>query len=335
MRTTVLGGALPTTVLGFGCASLFRDPSPRARRRVLDAAYDSGIRHFDVAPMYGLGDAEAELGEFARDHPDGLVLATKFGIEPTAFARGLARLQGPIRAQLRRSTTMQRRAQAAARGPRDGIAGGLLYRASGYDGRAARSALQKSLRHLARGHVDLFLLHDASPRAVPADVAEYLEDARGRGLIRLWGVAGPTRDALAIAGRLGPRSVVQVPFDGMRRDDFAAAASWPGGSISYGVVDRVLKRIGSVDPASRRKWSDAVGVDVGDLSQLAAALVVDASRSNPSGVVLYSTTRPDRIAPIVRAVEDEATWMPHRLATFRSFLAGLDRLEPPIEAPGG
>ena len=44
-----------TTALGFGCASLMRLPEARDRQRLLDLAVDLGIRHFDGARLYGLG----------------------------------------------------------------------------------------------------------------------------------------------------------------------------------------------------------------------------------------------------------------------------------------
>ena len=78
---------LETTVLGFGCAHLYGVPRSAERLRLLDAAHDAGIRHFDVAPMYGLGLAERELGRFIRHRRDAVVVATKFGIAPTLFAR--------------------------------------------------------------------------------------------------------------------------------------------------------------------------------------------------------------------------------------------------------
>jgi D-threo-aldose 1-dehydrogenase len=148
MRTTIIGGTIQTTVLGFGCARLFRLPSRRQRRRVLDAAFDAGIRHYDVAPMYGLGLAERELAALARAHPNTVVVATKFGIDPSQFAGGLAYLQGPIRRVLARVPALQRGAMSAAAGPRSGPLGKLLYRWRGYDAAAARASLQRSLRRL-------------------------------------------------------------------------------------------------------------------------------------------------------------------------------------------
>ena len=46
----------------FGLCRAVPHSSPTLRRRTLNRAYDFGIRHFDVAPMYGLGIAERELG---------------------------------------------------------------------------------------------------------------------------------------------------------------------------------------------------------------------------------------------------------------------------------
>src|SRR5919199_1407023 len=91
--TTLAGTAVLTSRLGFGCAGLFAAPTGRQRRRVLDAALACGIRHFDVAPMYGLGMAERELGRFAVGRRDDVVIATKFGIAPTRTARAIAAVQ--------------------------------------------------------------------------------------------------------------------------------------------------------------------------------------------------------------------------------------------------
>jgi D-threo-aldose 1-dehydrogenase len=98
MRTARLGDTgIETSVLGFGCADLFREPDSARRRRLFEAAVDAGIRHFDAAPMYGLGLVEGELGRFAQGRRDRLVIATKFGITPAPAARALARAQAPIR----------------------------------------------------------------------------------------------------------------------------------------------------------------------------------------------------------------------------------------------
>ncbi len=94
---TLRGTELATSALGIGCAGLYGEPTAAGRMRLLDAAHGSGIRHFDTAPMYGLGLAEREIGRFARGRRGEIVIATKFGIAPTLAARGIAPLQAPVR----------------------------------------------------------------------------------------------------------------------------------------------------------------------------------------------------------------------------------------------
>lgn len=61
---------------GFGGASTYTQAE-----EVIVAAYESGIRYFDAAPMYGSGLAELRLGQVIREHGlrDGITLSTKVG----------------------------------------------------------------------------------------------------------------------------------------------------------------------------------------------------------------------------------------------------------------
>jgi D-threo-aldose 1-dehydrogenase len=76
-------GGLTFTELGFGTAplaNLYRAISDDDAQAVLTAAWDVGVRHFDTAPLYGLGLAEARLNRFLRGKPrDAYVLSTKIG----------------------------------------------------------------------------------------------------------------------------------------------------------------------------------------------------------------------------------------------------------------
>ena len=51
-----------TTRLGFGCSSLMGAMGRKESVAMLEAAFDAGVRHFDVAPMYGFGQAESCVG---------------------------------------------------------------------------------------------------------------------------------------------------------------------------------------------------------------------------------------------------------------------------------
>ncbi|PVZ04594.1 D-threo-aldose 1-dehydrogenase [Actinomycetospora cinnamomea] len=296
MRTTTLPGTdVPTSALGLGTAELFRMPSATDRLRMLFEAHNVGVRHFDTAPMYGLGLAESELGRFARGRRDQLTIATKFGIAPTRTGRALGRVQGPIRRLLAAAPALRERARSSATGPGVGPAGSLLYERSGYDAAAARRSLEASLRALATDCVDLYLLHEPSGDDMrSADVRAWLEHARDAGMIRAWGVAGEPDLVGHVVDVLGPGTVRQVREDPFLR---AGAVLDPTPRVTFGALSRAMPRLvsllgGGLWPDLR--WAD-LDLDPGDRAGLARLLLRDALRGNPDGVLLLGTTDPGHL----------------------------------------
>ncbi|MDQ6917881.1 MAG: aldo/keto reductase [Candidatus Dormibacteraeota bacterium] len=74
---------LQITALSFGTApigNLFEAVTDDEALAALEVAWNSGIRFFDTAPLYGHGLSEARVGRFLRGIPrDSYVLATKVG----------------------------------------------------------------------------------------------------------------------------------------------------------------------------------------------------------------------------------------------------------------
>src|SRR5580698_1578040 len=88
-----------TTRLGFGCGSIMGAMSRLDSLKLLESAYEAGIRHFDVAPRYGYGEAESCLGEFLQRHPGQITITTKYGIFPakrTSLITVGRQIAGPI-----------------------------------------------------------------------------------------------------------------------------------------------------------------------------------------------------------------------------------------------
>jgi D-threo-aldose 1-dehydrogenase len=83
-------GLPPSSRLGFGCGGVMGRVGRRQSLRVIAAALDGGITHFDVAPLYGYGEAEALLGEALADKRDRVVVASKFGLNPPRSASTMA-----------------------------------------------------------------------------------------------------------------------------------------------------------------------------------------------------------------------------------------------------
>lgn len=284
-------GAVETTSIAFGCAGLYREPDARARRRLLDLAYDVGIRHFDVAPMYGLGLAEAELAPFIRNHRDQLVLATKFGIDVTPVGRLLGRHQGPVRRLLASASKLQEGARAAAPDP-SAPAGRLLYRQSGYSAANARRSLQRSLRRLEVDCVDILLLHD--PPSETTDVPELeacVADLTSSGLVRSWGVAGDDQSVLSLIERWPAASPVVQVTHSLLRPAPEALVTAQGGCIVFGCIGTVLSAANKMfarRPERRAIWARRLGHST---ERLPGLLLGEALQHNTTGTVIVSSTR--------------------------------------------
>jgi aryl-alcohol dehydrogenase-like predicted oxidoreductase len=78
MQKRVLG-SLEVSIVGLGCNNFGGRIDAAATERVIDAALDAGIDHFDTADIYARGESERLIGRFLRGRRDRVVLATKFG----------------------------------------------------------------------------------------------------------------------------------------------------------------------------------------------------------------------------------------------------------------
>lgn len=271
--------------------------SGRHRQRLLAEAFERGIRHFDVARMYGLGAAERELGKFARGRRDQLVIATKFGIEPAGPAGSLARLQAPARAVVARFPALR-----AALKRREGA----FHQPRRYDAATARASLETSLRELDTDYVDLFLIHgpERDDAIDMEELGEALEELRCAGHVRAWGFAGDPEACVSLSEEVKSSVVLQI------RDDIFDPAlprfERTRPAITFGVLSSALSRIlshVSSDEKRRSEWTRAVGEDCERPEVVSSLLLQDALHRNPEGTVLFGTTRPERIGVAAAAAE--------------------------------
>jgi D-threo-aldose 1-dehydrogenase len=292
---------IQTTSLGFGCASIFRISNPAQRAELLHSAYDCGLRHFDVAPMYGLGRAEHELGAFVRTRRAEVTIATKFGIRPKLAARGLSYAQGPVRRLFAARPEVRDQARAHAAAPSS-----HLYEHGGFDATGARRSLERSLRALRTEYIDLFLLHDPVPGSVRSDeVSAFLEEARAAGLIRSWGIAGDPEPTDEVA-----RSFKQdIPVRQLRDDIFhRTLQARPRGAafITFGLLAQSLTRLirhVEADESRRLRWKRMLDADCGIPDVAASFLLRAALRDNYSGVILFGSTCASHIRSAVATME--------------------------------
>jgi D-threo-aldose 1-dehydrogenase len=309
-----------TSSLGFGCASLLRLPDPADRQRLLATAVEYGIRHFDVARLYGLGLAEAELAPLLRLHRGQLTLATKFGLGEAAPPSPASRRQGGLRRLLRTLPALRplaRRVYGSRMVPRN------------YSVVHARHSLHTSLSQLGVESVDLLLLHEPTPHdAIDPELEATLQELQQQGLIGAFGLSGLWPDCSALT-QARPALVDRwLQWEDDLLEAAPALACMPGGSSAghgrFGRIRRSLQPIRQAFeavPQLQHHWSERLNCSLADGTVLAAALLGAALASDPGGLLLYATTDSDRLArtltllhdppwPAAEAIAFEAFWRP-------------------------
>src|SRR4051812_3439381 len=81
-------GSLEVSVIGLGTNNFGRRIDAAASARVVDAAIEAGINHFDTADIYGKQESEAFLGRALGARRRDVVIATKFGMEVDETRKG-------------------------------------------------------------------------------------------------------------------------------------------------------------------------------------------------------------------------------------------------------
>src|SRR5882757_6829902 len=145
-----------STRLGFGCGNLMGATNRRDSLKLLETAYEAGIRHFDVAPRYGYGEAETCLGYFLENHRGQITITTKYGIAPpkkSAIIKLGRSIAGPIVKQLPSlKHNLAKAANVATRNPERPI----------FTAAQAKASLDRSLLALRTDHIDLWLFLEAT-----------------------------------------------------------------------------------------------------------------------------------------------------------------------------
>lgn len=293
------GSGRVTTRLGFGGSGLMGGISERESLLLLETAFDAGIRHFDVAPAYGHGQAERCLGKFLRGKRDQVTVATKYGILPPARAGLVAMARSVVRPAVAHMPAVRKRmAQAAA---------GLRAKAR-FSVEEAGKSLEHSRRELGIDAIDIWLLHEATAEDLDgADLLPFLQEMQRRGRIGTYGV-GAERERVNDVWETHPDCcpVLQFEWSALEKEE----PRFPGAFLIHhraisAAMGRLLDRF-KRDAGLCLRCSDALDLDLSDAKVLAGTLLQAALAANPEGVVLFSSRVADHIRANVQAAEEVA-----------------------------
>jgi len=275
--------------LGFGGASLVGGPSRSHSLKLLETAFDCGIRHFDVAPSYGLGSAEDVLGEFASHHRGEITITTKFGsARPLAWQRVVVQWARVIlRPVVSRASALKR---PLIRTFTNHTPAGPKFEAA-----AMLRSLDISLRALRLERIDVFLLHEVGAGELTDELFLALERAEQDGKIGAWGIGsalqkldriadGPLTRARVLQFEWAPTTSLQSKYPGTLVIVHQAIAGM------FAPLRALLK-----NEILCRSWSERVELDLTDRRELARMILAAALASNADGMVLFWSSNLDRV----------------------------------------
>jgi D-threo-aldose 1-dehydrogenase len=267
---TIPGTGVRICRLGFGCSRLFGEREFKASARLVEAALEAGIRHFDTAPLYGGGDSERVVGSVTTGIP-GVTITTKVGIpRPGAKGRGhdmrslYRRFARPI---LSRFPALKAGLVTLASARRAPAAPAYTTRVPLAPADVLRQ-LEDSLRCLGRDHVDIYLIHEPDQFELTDELENCFRDLQSKGVIGAFGL-GYDR----VAQRTDPRfgSVLQGRYAGVPEEDVPARMR-----IFHGVL-----RQSSPDQSPRARIGEAL-------------------RAWPQSAVLFSASAPFQIREVAQ-----------------------------------
>lgn len=205
--------------VGFGSApigDLKRAPTEEGAHALLQVAWDTGVRYFDTAPMYGAGLAERRVGDFLRDKSrDDYVLSTKVG-----------RLLVPDRA-----FALERYGDMRA----------MPFRVAfdyTYDG--IMKSFEHSLQRLGLERIDILYIHDLGRFSQRERYDSTLAQAVEGGGIRALEELRATGAVKAIGAGVNEASILETLMDHARWDVFLLANRYT--LLDQAVLDGFLRR---------------------------------------------------------------------------------------------
>lgn len=177
-------GKLEVTEFGFGCMNIawaYGGPTPKDQAiAIIRKAYESGIRFFDTAEVYGPFYSEEIVGEALKPYRNDVVIATKFGFEvdqQTKQRKGLNSKPDYIKANV-----------------------------------------DRMLKRLQTDHIDLLYQHRVDPNVPIEEVAGAVSDLVKQGKVRFFGLSEAGEATIRRAHKEFAVTAVQNEYSFWTRD---------------------------------------------------------------------------------------------------------------------
>jgi D-threo-aldose 1-dehydrogenase len=280
--------------LGFGCGGLGSEIGYRESCALIEAAYEAGFRHFDVAPPYGHGRAERIVGDVLAPVRQHVTLVGKAGIahpRSAGLMHAVRRLALPLRPRLRGLWQ-----QAAARARSASTPGGRFGAAE------VLASVDESLRRLRTDHLDALLLHEVQPGDIDDALAATLRALQRDGRVHAIGTATGVQASEALLARHG--ELIEWVQTGHYWGAFRPALRTARRLLTHGSLRTGLALLPRPEFAAALHLAGTPGLTEALADpRVAAPLLLRAAlmKVDATAVLLVSTTRRARLGALLEA----------------------------------
>jgi hypothetical protein len=289
MKHVRLPNSQITSQLGFGGTVLKGGTGRAENLSLLDAAFDHGFRHFDVAPSYGLGVAEGILAAFISDKRDKITITSKVGLPRPRNSGLLAQARAIVRPLLSFAPGLRRRF------------GRSVQRMSGsaetrFDLSFVRSSVDESFRELRTEYLDLLLLHEITPEQVSDELRQYLDRLVVSGRCRAYGVGSYRHEAERMVHAY-PSMAPLLQTSWTLGDAPLALQPHMPFMLTHGAVRPIAELTAWLNavPERKKRLAALVDDDLDDQAALGDLMIAAALSANSDGIVLVSSTQSHRL----------------------------------------
>lgn len=315
-----------TTNLGFGCAGLQRLPTAKRRAYLLQTVVEEGITHFDVARMYGSGEAEGIIGSSLKSYRDRITLATKFGLPYTMPPRSSLNIQSLAKWILNKSPALKNKIRKLASRTAPSAQQPATHNTYGIA--EMEKSLSLSLSQLQTDRVDILFLHAPGIHDIIAeDMGEALQRKKTSGQIGAFGISG-YRAELEYFLKTRPEvcgDAIQCHFSILQKGPQGEPPRHTFTGI-FGVIDGPLQQLHDYLSRNRNftnSWSDQLGIDLKARENVGIIILAIALILNPRGVVLFFTSNPKRLRQTVHHLSDNVFSEENLLEFRRAIIQGI------------